>query len=70
LGIARDAEEAERTILVNGGPFFVGVPPEAPPLGYIPTDDDRYRAEQRGAIQPALRGGQDLISAGKPRSAV
>jgi len=47
LEIAQDSEAAERESISMGGPFFVGVPPEAPPLGYAPTEEDIYRARMR-----------------------
>lgn len=47
LDLALESADQERESVANGGPFFCGVPPEVPPLGYVPTDDDRFRASQR-----------------------
>jgi hypothetical protein len=48
--LSKEARDNELESVAAGTGFYVGVPPEPCPIGYVPTEDDRFRAQQRGVL--------------------
>ena len=48
--LSKEARDNELESIAAGTGFYVGVPPEPCPIGYVPTEDDLFRAQQRGVL--------------------